>query len=594
MSNLKLRFTKPTSLTPPPDAPERMLSSKFSSESLQIKPRLPSLSASRWFTHTPPSPPARPPKSESRLNISTPTMPTRAGDEEEEEEVLEDAGRAKVRVVSSVDEAFAFARHGRTGSGASGKSAEAALGRGSPTPSRRSPRRSVSSPPARPSRPSPPLPDSHLPPRSESRAEHVRPHSPPPADVEPLVVATHPSRAPTPIPAPPTPFHATLVRPPPARAAAAGLDVTLVVLDVGGQRFVTSAQTLVRDGRGGHLGSFVQSSLDSVSPRPDSLSLYPSSETGLDDNGVSFISRTHFDVSPCPSPFQFASWGTDDDELAAAALLLDRNSTLIVPDTPGSPIDPFHSKLFVTIPQRATLTSPSPSQFPSPPARSSPDDWHPSPRSSLYNPFDSALSPFFDILKSQPSTPTSDVPLSPTFFSPEESQSRSTFLGIPRGSRRWVKGPRAMPTIPRLESISSDTSSRPPSLSHSLASSHPDNDDPPLEVFLDRDPTTFVAVLSYLRDRVLPPSLTLPAESERTLFALHPPAALALLAALSTLEREARWLGIDDLVEVCVAERERAGELVSWLEERAKAAKVDEERRRRREMREIRAKAGWI
>lgn len=66
------------------------------------------------------------------------------------------------------------------------------------------------------------------------------------------------------------------------------------------------------------------------------------------------------------------------------------------------------------------------------------------------------------------------------------------------------------------------------------------------------------------------------------------------MAALSTLEREARWLGIDDLVEVCVAERERAGELVSWLEERAKAAKVDEERRRRREMREIRAKAGWI
>ncbi|KAL8286508.1 hypothetical protein RQP46_004525 [Phenoliferia psychrophenolica] len=496
MSNLKLRFSpsKATPASPPPpspDAPDRVLNSKFSTETLNIKtPRLPSISHVRWFSSsnsTPATPPSRPAKpyhhpsaSESRLNISTPTMPTRGGEadeEDEEEEVLnsiEVERRAKVMLVANVDEAFEFeVTH------------------------------------------------------SVSRA-HLA------IVLEPVWATTSAALAPSPI----------------------------LAVDVGGRKFCTSARTLVReDGKGGKLGEFVESAVQEVVRRikrvekspcsAESLSLYPSSEVGGDED--SFLSLGHFDVSPCPSPFPYSSYAADDD-LAAAALVLDRDSTLIVPSTPGSPIDPYNRKIRRLGPTARTSCS-----------------------STSSNPFSSVLGPFFQALSSSDSLPTFEhslLPVDSETYTAEEDQSRSTLLGIPRGSG-WVRGPRAMRAVavPRLGIITSETGSRLPSLSMSLSSEEAANepaeqdedeqdDRPIMEVFLDRSGEVFGAVIAFLRDGALPPHLCLPTLHDSatpasvdpttlSLFAMHPPAPLALLAALRDLRTEATWLGLQDLEDRC-------------------------------------------
>ena len=118
-----------------------------------------------------------------------------------------------------------------------------------------------------------------------------------------------------------------------------------------------------------------------------------------------------------------------------------------------------------------------------------------------------------------------------------------------------------------------------------------------MEVFLDRSGDVFCTVLAYLRDGSLPPHVSLPTIQDvltpasvdpttLTLFALHPPAPLALLALLRDLATEAQWLGLDALVEVCKLEKERVGEVVRWLEEKARKDIVDERQRREKD--------GWV
>ncbi|KAK4698210.1 hypothetical protein P7C70_g8075, partial [Phenoliferia sp. Uapishka_3] len=484
----------------------------------------------------------------------------------------------------------------------------------------------------------------------------VSPPSPPPANATPF---SFPVATPdfTPSSAPTTPsvstFHAHLIRPPTTRAATGALDAALVSLNVGGRTFITSAQTLVRGGRGGKIGEFVEAALNSVRSQAeakhegspdsaDSQSLYPSSELVVDDR-ESYVSTHHFDVSPYTSPFSFSQYDDLNEDLVAA-LSLDGDSTLVLPSAPSSPCDPFNRKMFLQLPPRPTLSTPKSPPFATTPDVDSPLDqlsFFPSPPSTLHQSTrdsytsvnsdeDRDLHPYFSVLKSQPYTFVSHncsrdslgFPVDAGAFTTEEDQSRSTLLGVPRGEvRRWVKGPREMrKPAPRYDS---ECGSRPPSLSMSLSSdegfasqrlySEPkeleereEEDEGPMEIFIDRHGDSFVAVLHFLTDGVLPPHLSLPSSSTNSstpsgidstllsLFALHPPSVITLLASLRHLTAEATWLGLDDLVKACEEQMGRAVEVVAWLEEKARKEKVEDEKRRAADLRFMREKAGWI
>jgi hypothetical protein len=259
---------------------------------------------------------------------------------------------------------------------------------------------------------------------------------------------------------------------------------------------------------------------------------------------------------------------------------------------------------------------------------------------SELNPFERALGPFFEVLQGQSRAAESEtatvveresmgVPID-IGVRTEEDKSRSTLLGVPRGSiRSKPRGPRKMkrgevPEVPSLlvveEGGSEQTAgSRPPSLSMSLSTDEDEaskqleivlEEEKEFSVFLDRSGEVYGAILSFLRDGILPPSLALPPPNSSStagttsspnvdasllsLFALHPPSAIALFASLRALSNEASWLGMDSLVAACEVEREKLVEVVAWLQEARRTERKVEERGRRVEVMKGREKAGWI
>ena len=276
-----------------------------------------------------------------------------------EDEVLERGAR----VVTFVEEAFDVARgHGKTrsgestmsgGSGAGGRSRKDGPAT-SPPRNRTSRSFSSPSPPPRPQRaiPPPPVPSAALPrlPKSTLRpafipsAPRARPISPIPpvptlielpprsdprndvfggrsitpsrAQSPPTVAPLSIRRPSTPAP-PPPPFRALLVRAPTPFAVRTKAPGSLLVeLDVGGTKFVTSVETLVRGGRGGKLGEFVEAVVEEAKERgrreemqrggrqDSGDSMYPASEAETDD-GDSLLNSSHFALSPFPSPFPY-------------------------------------------------------------------------------------------------------------------------------------------------------------------------------------------------------------------------------------------------------------------------------------------------
>ncbi|BGP18161.1 hypothetical protein JCM10213_009004 [Rhodosporidiobolus nylandii] len=125
--------------------------------------------------------------------------------------------------------------------------------------------------------------------------------------------------------------------------------------------------------------------------------------------------------------------------------------------------------------------------------------------------------------------------------------------------------------------------------------------------------TLYAAILVFLRSATLPPSLSLPRPpsfvpvdpstpdvdpSTLDLLRLSPAPLFALQAGLRTLKREARWLGMSALEEVCEREMKRAQGVVRWLTEAATAengARAWRDRERsREEVINARVEAGWI
>lgn len=228
----------------------------------------------------------------------------------------------------------------------------------------------------------------------------------------------------------------------------------------------------------------------------------------------------------------------------------------------------------------------------------------------------------------------------------EEDESRSSLLEIPRGDdsssptssseaagakpkgglRPFLLASATIPLVPRLEIIpSEETNSRPPSLSTSTSDSSYAEASPPvhqggppttsarggiasIEIFLDRSPKIYSAILSYLRDGFLPSSFSLPSSPSHSnpqnnafdpthlsLYTLQPSAALSLLAKLRTLSTEAHWLGLEDLINLCEKESYKVAEMVRVLEGGGIGNGSTERRREEVVVKEkAKAAAGWI
>lgn len=447
-------------------------------------------------------------------------------------------------------------------------------------------------------------------------SQPVRPLAPPPADA-PLL--------PRPSVSAPTPpitgqFRATLVQGPSSASTEKPRDSILVVLNVGGQSFTTTAETLVRDRRGGNLGSFVEAAIERVRERKGSPSrlgpIYPASSR-IREDGDSLLSATHFDLSPAGSPFPFASYESSDESSPA--------EEITIPTSPTSPIDPFARRMFFRAPlpslsipsgQHPQLVSsplphlritsvvpticPTPSPHnasPAPPRRpsshaSDADDEAPWAPLHDLDPFENALGPFFKVLKDQSREETG--PDGAQVVLPGDASTGSSLLAVPRAK------------VPKVAIARSEPASRPPSLSMSISTDEdiapaPPAPTAPFEVFLDRASEPYAAVLAFLRDGQLPPELALPRSktggvdpTTLALLALHPPLAFERLMALRTLKDEAEWLALDDLEGACERESQRVVKVVLWMEERKRKEGIEDERKKRAEAMGSRGKAGWI
>ena len=272
------------------------------------------------------------------------------------------------------------------------------------------------------------------------------------------------------------------------------------------------------------------------------------------------------------------------------------------------------------------------------------------------NPFEAALEPFFEVIRHQayssipsPSSATSgssssttthakernslalpevEMPMDAGYTTPEEDRSRSTMLGIPRGSvkraRRAKEQPPLVPGV-KVEFGEKIVDSRPPSLTKSDSTLRTESDystslapfssPPRLCIFLDRIDTTlpsglgstYSTILSFLQDGQLPPFLTLPPSNPShsidptslSILTVQPSLAFAQIAALRTIEREARWLSLDALLRTCEMERGRWIEAVKMVEYESRKKKVEEQKKqeggevRRKRMKE-RQLEGWI
>ncbi|GAA6063224.1 hypothetical protein JCM10212_002446 [Sporobolomyces blumeae] len=290
------------------------------------------------------------------------------------------------------------------------------------------------------------------------------------------------------------------------------------------------------------------------------------------------------------------------------------------------------------------------------------------------NPLESTLEPFFEVLRHQlhhslPATPSSssgstdssplfpmsvdrkasnvrerlslalpeaELPTDAGITTPGEDRSRSTMLGVPRGSvrtrprRARVDAPgEAVPRVPKVH-IAADpalgrrTPDRPsaPSSTPSVVSSEcrtsscRSNVVPTIHVFLDRTDstlpamlgtTTYATVLAFLRDGQLPPALSIPTSSLRqdgldpttvSILSLNSSLTWTAISSLRAIELEASLLSIGELVQACQRERQRWVDAIRIVETKTKLQTVPVARgmevvERKLKMRE-RAQAGWI
>ncbi|GAA5906666.1 uncharacterized protein JCM6883_004549 [Sporobolomyces salmoneus] len=249
--------------------------------------------------------------------------------------------------------------------------------------------------------------------------------------------------------------------------------------------------------------------------------------------------------------------------------------------------------------------------------------------------------PFFQLLQNQAFEPLPSRPGSPRSFLHLQNDSPSRDAGN-NGEETIVFGDsvsrakiteesRPRPSVMKVETrgeapsseASSSTRTRPPSLTTSESTAPTDSDFPPshaplpststiprLHVFLDRTDitlpsglgTTYSTILSFLRDGVLPPFLTLPPPDDPTakidsttlsILAVQPALAFGQLAALRTVETEAKWVEIDSLVEACAAERQKWIEALRVVEEDRviRDRSFGDTKRKRMKEREL---EGWI
>lgn len=241
------------------------------------------------------------------------------------------------------------------------------------------------------------------------------------------------------------------------------------------------------------------------------------------------------------------------------------------------------------------------------------------------NPFERTLGPYFEVLAGQSHASAEKVverrqslgmPVD-IGMKTDEDKSRSTLLGIPRGSTR-ARGPRSLkrdsvvPAVPKIDVVSEGAGSRPPSLCRSFSSDGEGvgrevDESTAMSIFLDRGSEVFGDVLAFLRDGTFSSALSIPRrgsacttlnleldvdETTLSLFSLHPPSALGILASLRALEREASWLGIEGLGEAGEVEKGRIVEVVRWLESERRRGVLEEEEKR--VVVKGREKAGWI
>ncbi|KAM0791548.1 hypothetical protein ACM66B_005996 [Microbotryomycetes sp. NB124-2] len=130
-----------------------------------------------------------------------------------------------------------------------------------------------------------------------------------------------------------------------------------------------------------------------------------------------------------------------------------------------------------------------------------------------------------------------------------------------------------------------------------------DDSDKPFTIFLDRDPTPYPAILSFLRDGSLPLSLSLfsgmkhdASQDVSVLLRLNPGVGFEVVANLRKVADEALWLDMPALVQVCVDEQKHVLGLLSRIEAGQSPATsgVKDEAAQRRVVMQKRAQAGWI
>ncbi|GAA5984500.1 hypothetical protein JCM5350_004737 [Sporobolomyces pararoseus] len=542
------------------------------------------------------------------------------------------------------------------------------------------------------------LPVSSTPQQTKPLKSTLRPNSPPSISIPPL----HPQpRLPAnPLPSKDDHYHSLpsfegLVLSKPTREEVENRksNEILVEIDVGGSLHTTTVENLVRDGRGGKLGSLVETTIRTIKSEGKGLNLakeekggylqLPNLQLDADDDGHNSgsslnVTLSHFVVSPNPSPFPFMhnldeANGVNEEggndccspiDPLAPQLFLSMPSFAPPPPPLRLDLDPlptshqvnvvaspaFNSKHLSVYPLISTNSPPPPSPISPSPPTPTPRRMSvlPSPRSFSYHDlppspnelaarralakrlhlstgsfgftcrqeaggetFGSDLEPFFQVLRSQAYRTTSPESPSDLFNSqggegadlPTDVQESSTTEDSSQQGRivfgsclkrlHSVKT-KSIDSFPQEEeSQSSSTSSRnrrPPSLTRSESTALTESSEyppsefltsatsvtpvPRLRIFLDRSDVTlpsglgtiYSTLLAFLRERALPPFLTLPSPEDPTLqidpttlsiLLVQPALAFGQLAALRTIANEAKWLEIDELIKACDVEQQR-------------------------------------
>ncbi|GAA5934292.1 uncharacterized protein JCM15063_004530 [Sporobolomyces koalae] len=133
-----------------------------------------------------------------------------------------------------------------------------------------------------------------------------------------------------------------------------------------------------------------------------------------------------------------------------------------------------------------------------------------------------------------------------------------------------------------------------------------------ISIFLDRTDTvlpsgfgsTYSVVFAFLRDGALPPHLFVPSNPHRAakepdattlaILVTQPSLAFVQIAALRTVEKEARWLDIVPLVRACELERQRWVRALEMSTSSRQPVEVKGLRRRKESIMQERRLEGWI